>query len=433
MKNMGYLGIRQSAPAGYPSGNFAPRIRVAAKLAAISVGAMGALSLIGWWLGIGILRSMFSGIPIKPNIAAFLVISGGSLALLAFSRPTRLSRFCAVTLSGVVVCFSLLTLVESIVAVDLKIDNLITAGCAAPTDDWQWRMMPGTAFSFMLIAIALFLATGTPTRLRLWLVSGLSASQLIPAVIALAGLFAQNFLGSHWNLMGMSRASIPVAVTFILLSAGLLGVMRNFGFFSWSLDALTTIGFAAGVLIMLATPASSFNFAKQMLETNRAIGHRQEALKEIEEVAAGIADLASSERGYVITGDASLLADREAKAAQVREDIDDTQKLTADEENQQHDVKQLRQLASQRFEWQNTVIRARQEKSATVASKLVASGPGTRFGEQITALLKTMRQKNTTYSHRTKKTPRALRARRLFCCRWAFFSRWQYSHSASFS
>jgi PAS domain S-box-containing protein len=389
-----YLKTTQPASLRDAPSHFAPRARIVSQVSALLVGAIGAIVLIGWWLRISLLMGAFAaGHPIAPNIGAFTLICAASLALLSNKQPSRQAHFFAAVFAWVVICFALLTLTESIFGLDLKIDRVLVPGQTAPSENWQWRMMPSTAFSFAVIAVALLMAAQTPTRMRRWLISGLCASQLIPAVIALAGFSLEKILESNWNLMGMRPSSVPVAISFSLLSAGLLAAQRSRGAFSWSLDRLTTSAFALGVLIMLTVTASVFSFAKQMSETNGAISHRQELLKDIEEVAVGVSDLDSAQKGYAITGDSALLRDRERTKRSLDENLEDIRKVTLDEPDRQRDFRELRALLSQQLEWENNVIRTRNEGGAALAAKLIATGRGSYLLQETSDVLGKMRQR----------------------------------------
>jgi PAS domain S-box-containing protein len=346
---------------------------------------LGGVALIGWWLSFEPLKSIIPGAaPIKPNIAAQMLLCGASLALLSRARVEKL-RVWAASFAAIVVTVSGLTLTETIFGWNLGIDDLLTRGYAAPIEGW--RMMPGTAFSFLMIGVGLFVATQPSTRLRVSLIAGLSGSQLIPAVL---GLTVFLLLGHRWNPMGMTVTSVTTALAFVLLGAGLLGLLRSKGAFTWVLDRWTTVGFAMGVLLMVITATAAFSYAKRMLETNTWVNHHQEVLKEIQGVITGTANLLNSQRIYLILGDERFLSERDQIKAALAQRLNDIRKLTADNPKQQHRLDRLAPLLAQRIEWEEEVNSVRRQQGFSAAAAIVGTGRGIALSEQLLGLLKEM-------------------------------------------
>jgi len=372
------------------------------------VGGLGLLILVGWWFSPISLKSIYPGDQLpKPNIGAFLFISGSALGLLSRRPASRGIRLTTAVLAGLLVFLSLLTLAEAICGIDFTIDQLVVAGRSSPTPDWSWRMMPGTAFSFAIVGVALLVAAQRPSRLRTWLVCGLSTSQLIPAIAGLGGFAVECILGAQWNLLGMSATGTPIALAFIFLSSGLLLLLHRSGEFRWSLGGLTTGGFVFGIVLVIATAASAFSFAKQMLQTNRIVTQRQETLKEIEEIASAIAGLNSSERGYIITGDEKLLAGREQSIAGINENLGNIRRLTTDYRRQQDAVTALQAQVSKHLDWEEEIIRSRAQ-GIEAAAKLMSNGEVLDSTNRIDSALREMR--NTEYALRDIDVARADKA-----------------------
>src|SRR5205807_4738958 len=125
-------------------------------------------------------------------------------------------------------------------------------------------------------------------------------------------------------------------------------------------------GFGIGILLTVLTTASAFTLAKQMLETNNWVTHRQEVLKEVQQCMTGLAELASSERVYTIVGNEGLLKEREQTGAAVKKGIVDIRKLTADTPHQRSRLARLEQLIAERLEWEEKVIVTRRQQGSNV-------------------------------------------------------------------
>src|SRR3954467_2550259 len=243
------------------------------QIAATAVSVIGCAALLGWWLNYQPLKGLIPGVePIKPNIAVEMLFCGASLLLLSLTRFENLLRWAAALAAGAAALVAA-TLVEIVCGWNLGVDDLFTPGYPALVEQSNpgWRMQPATAFSYLTIGLALFLAARRPTPARVALIAGLSASQLIPAVLGLTAFF---LVGNHWNPLGMTSSGVTTAITFLLLGGGLLVLLRRKGVLAWSLDKLTTLGFAIGILVMVITTATAFTYAKRMLETATWTNHR---------------------------------------------------------------------------------------------------------------------------------------------------------------
>jgi PAS domain S-box-containing protein len=134
---------------------------------AFSIG-VGVLSLLGWILGIGVLKSVIpGGVIIKPNAAIALVLCSMSLWLLrsrGASLPSGIGKRVGRTLSAFVAVVGLLSLSEHLFGWDLSIDQIFFL------DDDPWEafgstrpglMAPITALDFMLLGLALLVLDWT--------------------------------------------------------------------------------------------------------------------------------------------------------------------------------------------------------------------------------------------------------------------------------
>jgi PAS domain S-box-containing protein len=378
-----------------PTGPSSPglRARCAAQIAGGSVVLLCAASLAGWLFDVDILKCVIPGsTPLKPNIALGFLLSGAALLLLGIKTPVTPVRVCAATVAAMVLALGAATLGEHFFNWNIGIEHWparhfpASMGAINPA-----RMMPTTAFCFALMGLALFGATGfIRPRLRCPLVAGLSAALVFIGILALGGFLLENLFGPQWNLLGMSISGVTAAVGFMLLGAGLLALLQREGKLAWSLDFLTSAGFSIGVLLTILTTASAFTFAKEMLETNNWITHRQDVLKKIEEVTTDLVDLASRERLYIISANEEFLKGREQMMAGVTDGFQDVRKLTADNPNQQQHLDQLKPLIAQRIEWENQMIAVRRADGFPKAAGLISTGPGLKLLEDARQLLTQM-------------------------------------------
>jgi PAS domain S-box-containing protein len=367
------------------------RSRFFPQTAGVLASALGGLVLIGWWLNSETLRSIVPGSsPLKPNIAAGLLLCGAVLALLSREKIDKWLRCALGAVALAVILMALATLGGHFLNWDLGIDRWLVHDFPASMGAVNpGRMQPTTAFCFVLMGAALLAeAQFIPRRFRFPLVAGLSAALVLIGVLALGGFSLEKLFGPRWNLLGMSLSGITASVGFMILGSGLLALLQSQGALAWSLNASTTVGFAVGIFLTVLTTASAFTFGKQMLETNNLVGQRQDVLKKIQEVMTDMVDLASRERVYLITGNEQLLKEREQTKTEVREDFLEVRKLTSDNPGQQRRLDQLEPLIAQRIDWEEQMIALRRAAGFAAAADLVATGRGLGLSDDILRLLK---------------------------------------------
>ena len=365
------------------------RHRIFALVAGALTSALGGAALLGWWLHSDPLRCIVPGsTPLKPNIAVGFLLCGVALMLFSGKKLVTPVRICGGGFAIIVVLLGALTLIQYFLNCDMGIDHWLvrdfpaTMGALNPG-----RMMPTTAFCFVLMGAALFADSGLiPRRFGFALEAGLSAALVMIGVLAFGGFALEKLFGPRWNLLGMSLSGITAAAGFLILGSGLLALLQSKGVLNWSLDRLTTVGFGLGILLTVLTTASAFTFAGQMLETNKRVTHRQDFLKEIQQCMTGLVELASSERAYTIIGDESLLNEREQKKTTLKEHLSHVHELTAGNPNQQRSLDRLGNLILQRVDFEEKVIATGRDQGLTKAREMIATRTGLNFSHEISEL-----------------------------------------------
>ncbi|MUG97678.1 PAS domain-containing protein [Scytonema sp. UIC 10036] len=203
-------------------------VRVAGAL----VVSVGCLVLIGWVLDIAVLKSVLPGlVTMKTNTALGFVLAGTSLFPLAqpTSRKLRLiSRLC----SFIVFLIGLSTLSEYLFGCDLGIDQLLfTEAHSAVATSHPGRMSPLTAFSFVLVGIALWLAGGT-TESKAFVRQRRTAQvfALLNSLIAAQGFVAYLYqVQPIINLKMYTQMAVHTPICFLMLNLGILFIYPQQG------------------------------------------------------------------------------------------------------------------------------------------------------------------------------------------------------------
>jgi len=345
------------------------------------------LVLVGWAMNIAILKSILpSLVAMKPNTAMGLGLSGIGSGLMAWKEPGKGLRATIAVIAAILMTLGAATLAEYAFNWNPGVDQLLFH--EAPNTVWTaqpGRMAPVSAFCFVLMGAALLAGS---QRVPRWLgapvASGLGAALTVVGALALVGGVAGGWLGAPtWNDSGLA---VHTAATFMLLGVGLLAFAIEKLELRWRLGVLATAGFVLGIAIMLMATAVGFNFMRQMLDTSVQVGQTQELLRALEKARGEMGRLESDQRGYVLTGDASLLAMRDKSEAEVLDDLGKLGAMPVGDQEQQHRIEQLKSANRQRFAFEDETIATRKQQGLAAAEQMMASSAGMRLSEAIREL-----------------------------------------------
>ena len=317
----------------------------------------------------------------KPNMAAALLLCGAALSLLSRKTLTKPIRACTAAIAETVITLSALTIGEYLFDRDLGIEHWlmgdVRAGGGVPHPG---RMEPITAVCFILVGVALFLASRQiQKRLRLPLVGALGGTLTAAGAVPLIGFVLEVLFGPSWNYMGVTRTGLAGAVAFLLLGIGLLELLRSNAHLTWSLDGFTTAGFVSGFTLMILAAGLTYNFTVKMHQAATQVGHAREIRRELNEAEAGLLQLERDQRSYISTGHEQLLAGWDAKVAEVREHLQKLQELEVDHSRQRKVLHQLAVLFSERLD--------RATRGLATAQQMVGSGVGVGLLERSRGLI----------------------------------------------
>lgn len=201
---------------------------------------VGCIVLVGWWLDIATLKSIFPGLAaMKANTALAFLLAGISLWLLRTEQSRRWTRRIAQVCAFTVTMVGLLTLSEYLFGRDMGIDQLLfleplRAGSASQPG----RMAPATALSLVLLGLALLLlSTRRGHLLAHSLTLTVALGPLLAVIAYVHGAKSLHAIAPFWTM------EVNSALALTLLCAGLL---------FWSPDrglmAIVTSDSAAGVM-----------------------------------------------------------------------------------------------------------------------------------------------------------------------------------------
>ncbi|MEY2557388.1 MAG: hypothetical protein QOE34_813, partial [Verrucomicrobiota bacterium] len=367
--------------------------RAFALIPGVGVALLGALALAGWVLHVEALKSIIPGAdPMKPNMAAAILLCGAALSLLSRKTLTRPIRICTAAIAATVIILSALTIGEYIFDRDLGIEHWLIGDVRADLEvPHPGRMAPITAACFILVGVALFLASRQiQKRLRLPLVGALGGTLTAAGAVPLIGFLLELLFGPSWNYMGVTPSGLAGAIAFLLVGIGLLELLRSNAHLTWSLDGFTTAGFVSGFALMILAAGLTYNFTVKMQQAATQLGHAPEIRRELNEAETSLLELEHVQRGYIITGNERLLDGWDAKESEIREHLRKLQELEVDDSRQRKVVRHLAVLVSERINQARQTAEIRKERGLPAAQEMIATGAAVALREQSHELIETI-------------------------------------------
>ncbi len=201
----------------------------AARPAGFAAIVVGVLVLIGWQFNLAVLKSVLPDLaPMQANTAVALILLGGSLWLVTFSRQHRWLPAVAWLLALAVATLTGAEAAEYVFDCNLHIDQLLFSDRQAekfsPLPAGQ--MSPATAISLFMLAVSTLLLSSTNVLVRR-LVQSLVLASLVIATLALVG-YAYGY-EALYRVHLYSSMSVNSAAVVFLLCIGILYTRADFG------------------------------------------------------------------------------------------------------------------------------------------------------------------------------------------------------------
>ncbi len=137
--------------------------------------------------------------------------------------------------------------------------------------------------------------------------------------------------------------------------------------------------FGLAFVILLGVGALSYRVIIVSGESSRWLEHTREVLKTIDLTHLSMEFMASSVRGFAITGNESYFAIYRAEISALKRHVTDLRALTADSPEQLRRVSMLEKLADERVARAAKVVGLRRDRGAEAAADEIRKGPGPRI------------------------------------------------------
>jgi PAS domain S-box-containing protein len=150
------------------------------------------------------------------------------------------------------------------------------------------------------------------------------------------------------------------------------------------------LAFGSALAILLVVGGFSYRSIVVSSESDRWVRHTHEVLENLQELQLAMETVASSIRGYVLTGEESYLDAYRAGRLSLEQHAAAIGNLTVDNPEQQRKIPVLERLAAERLEHAEENINLRRDNGFEVAAEAIRTGPGLRIMVEYRAIVRQM-------------------------------------------
>jgi len=160
----------------------------------------------------------------------------------------------------------------------------------------------------------------------------------------------------------------------------------------FSFETKVLAAFAAAVLVVAALAATTWKMSRDALEASLQLSHAQEVLNNLAQARGTTLLIESITRGYVISGDAGPLAERDAVTSARETSLRRIMELTADNARQQERWTRLREVVDERIALSKRSVLLRETEGFEAARAHSASAPVRETRERYLQVLREMEE-----------------------------------------
>lgn len=158
----------------------------------------------------------------------------------------------------------------------------------------------------------------------------------------------------------------------------------------WSIDRKTTAGFGVALAALVGIGAFSFLSLSRLKNTSNQVEHTYKVINKLGTLLSQLTDAETGQRGYLLTGELRYLKPYNNAIASIDKNLDELQKLTANNPDQQQHMTQLSPLITFKLAELQETITLRQSQGYEAALRVVKTDRGKQAMEEIRAIVKVM-------------------------------------------
>jgi signal transduction histidine kinase/CheY-like chemotaxis protein/CHASE3 domain sensor protein len=149
------------------------------------------------------------------------------------------------------------------------------------------------------------------------------------------------------------------------------------------------IAFGFSLLLLLLSSIASYVSIQNLISSAERVDHTNNVISELDNINVMLQEAESSQRGFLLTGDASFLLPYDEASKNIAEKIANIKQLTADNLPQLQNVSRLEYLINQRFSILDLGVKSRKEGALINNSVLLR---GKEYMDETSSLIRQMAQ-----------------------------------------
>ncbi|HEY8084676.1 MAG TPA: PAS domain S-box protein [Methylophilaceae bacterium] len=351
---------------------------------------LGLTVLTGWALSIPLLKSFVPGgiHETKANTAISMVLLACVLFVLS-NRPSRSLQLAAQIVALMVVALGLASLGQYLFGWQLGIDELLFRDhVGALYTAFPGRTAPFAAIALVINGIALCILPYLRLRALVWLMS------IVIGTIGLTSILgylwhAGEPAPDHWQ----EPVAVSTAIGFMLLGVGTF-------FAGWvkellqptntSVEKKILVGFMSTLVLLTMTGGYTYQATADFENSAGWVNHTQQVRVDLGHIYAKLSDVGSTQRGYILTGNAQDKAEYLRYVSEIKADLPALAQLMNDNDAQKQELTALTQLVDHRLDLLAQHLAVFENKGTASASAAIARDDGIPTMQAIRAIIQRM-------------------------------------------
>jgi len=150
-----------------------------------------------------------------------------------------------------------------------------------------------------------------------------------------------------------------------------------------NIEKKIALAFALVLAVFVTISFVSYHNTTRMIQNYRLVSHTQDVLVALDDAQSATVDAETGQHGYILTGEESFLEPYTKAISEIDSDLENLQRLTADNPNQQRRIALLKPLASDKLKYLDQAMRVRRERGFEAAQEIISTGYGRRVMDDI--------------------------------------------------
>jgi two-component system sensor histidine kinase/response regulator len=142
---------------------------------------------------------------------------------------------------------------------------------------------------------------------------------------------------------------------------------------SFSIEKKILAGFALALLVFLGIGFTLYQSSQRLILTRNWVVHTTDVIRHLDDLAQGLAEIESAQRGYVVTGDPSYAAEVDVVAARIPAAVAHLEQSIPDNPRQTARIGPLREATNARVALAERIVAVRRDEGYDAARKLTAA------------------------------------------------------------